>query len=238
MWGATFPAHHFPLLPLTPGWHWRLCSTCHADRPQSHLPVPRACSAPQCQPRGGSVPPTGDSPGGPSTSHPLAHPAIAAERRGSNTQEGSSTSNKMSACWAHTFSRPRQWQHHSPESVYTCYGQEHTQAGQPGRTELCCGSHARTCDLVAIAAAVRHHAADHMLHRTLLLTGSCSGRMGPKWSLGTLTMIRPLAALARPLRTARSVVKASAGRDSSAWQESHEHGSHMQKGWCAETYTV
>lgn len=39
--------------------------------------------------------------------------------------------------------------------------------------------------------------------------------MGPKWSLGTLTMMRPLAAFARPARTARSVVKASSGRSSS-----------------------
>lgn len=44
--------------------------------------------------------------------------------------------------------------------------------------------------------------------------GSASGGMGPKWSLGTVTMMRPLAALARPARTARSVVKASSGRSS------------------------
>lgn len=31
--------------------------------------------------------------------------------------------------------------------------------------------------------------------------GSCSGGMGPKWSGGTVTMMRPLAALARPDRT-------------------------------------
>jgi hypothetical protein len=44
--------------------------------------------------------------------------------------------------------------------------------------------------------------------------GSASAGMGPKWSLGMFTMIRPLDALARPARTARSVVKASSGRSS------------------------
>ena len=42
--------------------------------------------------------------------------------------------------------------------------------------------------------------------------GSASGGMGPKWSPGTVTMMRPEAALARPARTARSVVNASSGR--------------------------
>jgi len=42
--------------------------------------------------------------------------------------------------------------------------------------------------------------------------GSASGGMGPKWSPGTVTMMRPDAALARPARTARSVVNASSGR--------------------------
>lgn len=38
--------------------------------------------------------------------------------------------------------------------------------------------------------------------------------MGPKWSLGMLTMMRPEDALARPDLTALSVVKASSGRSS------------------------
>ena len=42
--------------------------------------------------------------------------------------------------------------------------------------------------------------------------GSASAGMGPKWSAGVVIMIRPLAALARPDRTARSVVNASSGR--------------------------
>ena len=42
--------------------------------------------------------------------------------------------------------------------------------------------------------------------------GSASGGMGPKWSPGTVTMMRPDAALARPARTALSVVNASSGR--------------------------
>jgi len=40
--------------------------------------------------------------------------------------------------------------------------------------------------------------------------------MGPKWSDGTVTKIRPLAALASPPRTARSVTNASSGRASLA----------------------
>lgn len=44
------------------------------------------------------------------------------------------------------------------------------------------------------------------------LIGSCLGGMGPNQSPGTVTMIRPLAALALPARTARSVVNASSGR--------------------------
>ena len=46
--------------------------------------------------------------------------------------------------------------------------------------------------------------------------GSASGGMGPKWSPGTVTMMRPDAAFARPARTARSVVKASSGRSACA----------------------
>ena len=42
--------------------------------------------------------------------------------------------------------------------------------------------------------------------------GSASGGMGPKWSPGMVTMMRPDAALARPARTALSVVNASSGR--------------------------
>lgn len=41
--------------------------------------------------------------------------------------------------------------------------------------------------------------------------GSASGGIRPKWSLRTVTMILPLAALALPALTARSVVKASSG---------------------------
>ena len=38
--------------------------------------------------------------------------------------------------------------------------------------------------------------------------GSAEGGMGPKWSLGTVTMMRPLAALALPLRTALQDIEA------------------------------
>ena len=43
-------------------------------------------------------------------------------------------------------------------------------------------------------------------------TGSYSAVIGPKWSRGMVTKMRPLAALALPARTARSVVNASSGR--------------------------
>ena len=49
-----------------------------------------------------------------------------------------------------------------------------------------------------------------------LRTGSQSAVMGPKWSSGVVTKMRPLAALALPARTARSVVNASSGRSSFA----------------------
>eukprot|EP00955_Chlamydomonas_euryale_P069896 360622-Chlamydomonas_euryale.AAC.2 len=48
--------------------------------------------------------------------------------------------------------------------------------------------------------------------RTWPRSGSCSAGIGPKWSLGMVTMMRPLAALARPARFACSVVNASSGR--------------------------
>ncbi len=60
-----------------------------------------------------------------------------------------------------------------------------------------------------------HAACSSRDHSCLIATwprGSASGGMGPKWSPGTVTMMRPDAALARPARTALSVVKASSGR--------------------------
>ena len=52
---------------------------------------------------------------------------------------------------------------------------------------------------------------DEMPARTLPSRGSASGPMGPKWSPATVTKILPLQALARPARTARSLVYASSG---------------------------
>lgn len=48
----------------------------------------------------------------------------------------------------------------------------------------------------------------HTTSHTWLRVGSCSAVIGPKWSLGMVTMMRPLAALALPLRCALSVTKA------------------------------
>jgi len=49
-----------------------------------------------------------------------------------------------------------------------------------------------------------------------LREGSADAGMGPKWSCGTVTKMRPLDAFALPARTARSVTKASSGRASLA----------------------
>lgn len=119
-------------------------------------------------------------------------------------------------------SQPRSQRHrHVTRSMYSRHRQQQQQRHPPPKTHTHTHTHAgltphtlRSPLLLAASIAFTLHVNKHT--RTLPLTGSCSGRMGPKWSLGTLTMMRPLAALARPLRTARSVVNASAGRDSSA----------------------
>ncbi len=49
--------------------------------------------------------------------------------------------------------------------------------------------------------------------------GSAEGGMGPKWSLGTVTMMRPLAALALPLRTALQEIKLASAPPCFSFQE-------------------
>lgn len=64
---------------------------------------------------------------------------------------------------------------------------------------------------IATATQRRCEARSAHIARAWPRSGSNSGPMGPKWSPGQVTRMRPLAALARPARTARSVVKASSG---------------------------
>jgi hypothetical protein len=108
--------------------------------------------------------------------------------------------------WAPHWRQSMRSFHHSPtrtpcsqmQHVYICsdtWSEPH--AAQPGKTAKLHSARAES-ELCSNLYKMNAH---RIIIQHTVPRGSCSGGIGPKWSCGVVTMMRPLAALARPERT-------------------------------------